>query len=516
MFVIGSANDKVYQYSLELEWEVPTASYDADINIISPAPSIPQAPTMLPPTEITRKSAILNWQPHEDGGSQITSYLITVARDTGRSELSSHDFGLRTSAKIGLDPDIAYNAKVIAVNSVGSSSSSNSISFRTLGGVAPPPPPPLPPSPPDTVPLIVILTNDTTIQTSTPQPIIQPTLQPTPQPIIQSTPEKKVVNTKSTDFEKTTIMKFENMGKSEIEIIKIWLENDTSFESFKTEEGWTGKQNETGVIIFTTSDPIKSGESIKFGIKTDKVKPEINWKTLDENNEQIAIGKILTGDLPEKPTTVETPHPPISSLNLTLASSGILSEKPTTVETPPFPTSTSTLTLVSPGILSDSTFRIIPEKPKIGSTVRVTGDNFVENKEFDFYVGNKKLESFETNEDGYFMITTKIPQTLDPEIVNFAVKDKLGNEKTLSLLLGEYVEKEVPQIGRITIGKSPLVSHTGEMIKITGTALSGSVAATIKSPDGKVITTNAIQVDPKGNWLYETILPADAPFGALM
>ena len=74
-----------------------------------------------------------------------------------------------------------------------------------------------------------------------------------------------------------------------------------SFKSFKTEKGWTGIKSPQGVLIFTTTNPMKPGESVKFGIKTDKEKPGINWKALDKEDEQIEIGKTLVKD---KPSTV--------------------------------------------------------------------------------------------------------------------------------------------------------------------------------------------------------------------
>ena len=58
----------------------------------------------------------------------------------------------------------------------------------------------------------------------------------------------------------------------------------------------------------------------------------------------------------------------------------------------------------------ESIFRIIPEKPNVGSSIRVTGDKFGASQEFDFYVDTKKIGSFLTDKDGHFMTTMKIPE----------------------------------------------------------------------------------------------------------
>ena len=56
----------------------------------------------------------------------------------------------------------------------------------------------------------------------------------------------------------------------DVQTFRIWLSQNVNFESFKTEKGWVGEKTPQGVIIFTSSEPIKKNESVKFGIKTDK------------------------------------------------------------------------------------------------------------------------------------------------------------------------------------------------------------------------------------------------------
>ena len=86
------------------------------------------------------------------------------------------------------------------------------------------------------------------------------------------------INVKSFAFEETTIIEFTNDSDEVINTFRIWLGSDFSFKSFKTEKGWVGEKTPQGVIIFTSSETIKPGESVKFGVKTDKAKPGINWK----------------------------------------------------------------------------------------------------------------------------------------------------------------------------------------------------------------------------------------------
>ncbi len=101
---------------------------------------------------------------------------------------------------------------------------------------------------------------------------------------------------KSVAFEKSIIMDFTNVGKEEVNSFRIWLGSDYNFESFKTENGWVGEKTPQGVIIFTSTNPIKQGESVKFGVKTNESNPGINWKAVDKKGEQIEIGKSIASD----------------------------------------------------------------------------------------------------------------------------------------------------------------------------------------------------------------------------
>ena len=72
----------------------------------------------------------------------------------------------------------------------------------------------------------------------------------------------ETINTKSFSFEETSIVEFTNNGKEEVNSFRIWLDSDVNFKSFKTENGWIGEKTPQGVIIFTSSESVKPGESI--------------------------------------------------------------------------------------------------------------------------------------------------------------------------------------------------------------------------------------------------------------
>jgi len=292
------------------------------------------------------------------------------------------------------------------------------------------------------------------------------------------------VDVTSIALEETTVIELTNVQDKDISTFRIWVGSDFSFKSFKTEKGWIGEKTPQGVIVFTSSEPIKKGESVKFGVKTDKVNSGINWKALDDKNKQIDTGKVLPKELSK---VIQNPN-------------NIQVEENT-----------------GASISTESSFRIVPEKPNIGSSIRVTGDKFGASQEYDFYINSKKIGSFATDKDGHFMTTMKIPEEQQADRVDFIVKDKEGEEKKLSLRIGE-VENRIPESENIklTIQGIPNIVHRGDLLEISGTADPGSaITAKIKNSDEEIINSRTAEVDSKGNWeLAEPIIiPADTPFG---
>ena len=286
------------------------------------------------------------------------------------------------------------------------------------------------------------------------------------------------IGVKSFAFEKGTIIEFTNEGKEEVYSFRIWLGSDYNFESFKTEKGWLGEKTPVGVIIFTSAESVKQGESVKFGVKTNESKPGINWKALDEKGEQIEIGKSIAKDWTDNAST------PMNT---------------------------------GKGVLENSFFRIIPDKPNAGGSIRVTGDNFGSLQKFEFFIDTKKLGFIDTDKKGHFMTTFQIPDNQKAERVDFFVKDKSGEEETISLRIGDKGTK-IPssEIVKLTIKGIPEVMYRGDFLEISGTAQPGSaITATVTNSDNEVTNTRTAEVDAKGTWkLSEPIIvPLDTPFG---
>jgi len=294
------------------------------------------------------------------------------------------------------------------------------------------------------------------------------------------------IDVKSVGLDKTTIITLTNDGSKDVKTFRIWLSQDANFQSFKTEKGWIGEKTPQGVIVFSSSESIKENESVKFGIKTDKPNPVINWKGLDQTSSIIDTGVITT-------TTMKSviQNPEISEEKNIKNNNG--------------------------EIFSDSIFRIIPDKPNPGSTIRVTGENFGASQFFDFYINDNKIGSFETDNKGHFMTTMIIPDTEDKDRVDFKIKNNQGEEKVISLRLGNSENRITELIdNKISVNGIKNIIYRGDILEISGTATPGTAVITeIKDPEQVVINSRTAKVDGTGNWKLETPIniPYDAQFG---
>ena len=288
------------------------------------------------------------------------------------------------------------------------------------------------------------------------------------------------VKVTSIALDETAIVEVTNNSNKEINTVRVWVGSEFSFESFKTQEGWLGEKTPQGVLVFTSSESIKPNEAVKFGVKTDKITTGINWKALDKEDNQLDTGKVI-------PTEVSN-----TIQNLT--------------PTRDFGESMST----------ESTFRIVPEKPNVGSTIRVTGDKFGDSQEFDFYMNSKKIGSFQTDQNGHFITTMKIPEDEKADRVDFKIKDKEGEEKKVSIRLGEIENRSLVEDVNLTVKGIPKIVHRGDVLEVFGTAQpSSGITAQIINSDGEIINTRAAEVDSKGDWKSEEeiLIPLDTPFG---
>ncbi|MBA4718794.1 MAG: hypothetical protein HRO68_06770 [Nitrosopumilus sp.] len=287
--------------------------------------------------------------------------------------------------------------------------------------------------------------------------------------------DEQEITSRIFSFETTSIIEFTNNGLEEIKTIRIWL-IDSSFISFKLENNWTSPIASLDTIIFTTSEPIKTNEIVKLGIKTEKSNLLIHWEVYDQEDNSIEVGK--------------TPSEIMQSF---------VSEPEVIIE--------------PVGILPESTFKVVPKNLHPGSTIRVTGDNFVPNSSLKLFVNDSRLKSFVTDENGNFMLTTKIHKTTKAEQVNFVLKDKQENEKIINLYLTE-IEQKISKNIDLTVSEIQNEFFRTERLEFSGTSNPDSlIIIKIKNPQGNLFSTKVQNTDFQGYWSTSIDIPFNAQIG---
>ena len=97
---------------------------------------------------------------------------------------------------------------------------------------------------------------------------------------------EEVISVNAKSYQNTIIIEFENESTSKIKTIKMWLGGDVTFKSFKVEPDW-GYTPDSNAVVFTATNTLNPGESVKFGLITNEKVNAINWKALDQNENQI-------------------------------------------------------------------------------------------------------------------------------------------------------------------------------------------------------------------------------------
>ena len=280
----------------------------------------------------------------------------------------------------------------------------------------------------------------------------------------------------SIGFENSTILELINNrgNNTEINSVRIWLSEDNSFQSFKTERSWMGKNTPQGVIIFTTQDSLKPGEVVKFGIKTEFENPIINWKALDNNDNIIKTAQTRTDTNVAVSENIEVNQPQ------------------------------------SVAIKDNSMFRLIPDKLSPGSDFRLVGTNFVPGQSLNFYINEKIIQSFSSDKDGNFLITSSVPSELPSERTQFLISDSVGAEQEISIRLTNSENRIISQSVNLVFDEIPVTTKRGETITINGSATPETTVTITTNQRGiGIISIDTITAGFDGLWSHEVFISPD-------
>lgn len=260
----------------------------------------------------------------------------------------------------------------------------------------------------------------------------------------------------------------------------VWFVSDTLIESYTIQHSWSATQTDSVVRV---TDDIAPGQTLQLGIKFEGDNPQMAWSATMGASEY--TGWVLNIDN-TKPDQIQTDD----DSDDTIA-----------------------------GILQNSEFRLVPDKPAPGSTIRLIGTEFGPSQSLELQVGGHNLESVMTDDTGSFVVTRTLPDTLEDRI-SFVLTDSDDNSLDISIRLAEPTlssEHTTDFEQSLIVPKETY--YRGEYLELTVSAEPlSTMTVSLLDPEGLKITSKAVVVPQDGTWESgrDILIPLDAPYGSYM
>ena len=286
---------------------------------------------------------------------------------------------------------------------------------------------------------------------------------------------EEVISVNAKGYENTIIIEFENESASEIKTIKMWLGGDATFKSFKAESDW-GYTPDSKLVVFTTTNTLNSGESVKFGLITNEKVTGINWKALDQNNEEIDKRK----------TTIKEISHTIPSL---------IEEESEAVEQ-----------AKETGSALYGVKKFIPETLRVGSDVRLVGNGFGVEKELKLYLDTTILKSVDTDKQGNFLTTVSIPDSYNAGTSEFIIKDESGNFQSTNIN-NEEQKNRFLKTTNFEVNSIPAEIRYDETLAFSGNAYPHSaIVISFEDSERNLEKTRVVTANSNGEWVFEEMI----------
>ena len=282
------------------------------------------------------------------------------------------------------------------------------------------------------------------------------------------------ISVNPTGYENTIIVEFENNSDSKIKTVRMWAGGEITFESFKSEPGWGGgKYSDGKLIIFTATNTLNPGESVKFGLVTNEKIDGINWKVLDQNDNNIDS---------DKTTILEI-------------SSDFIKDESKEVEQ-----------AKEEGGKLYGTKKFIPEKIRAGSDLRLVGNGFSPDENLKLYLDNTILKSINVDEQGNFLTTISIPDDYSIGTSEFIIKDESGNIQSSNISI-EEAKNRFLKTSKFEVTNIPAEVRYGETLSISGSAYpQSSVILSFEDMNRVLEKTRVIVANSNGEWEFEEMM----------
>ena len=286
----------------------------------------------------------------------------------------------------------------------------------------------------------------------------------------------ETISVSAKSYQNTIIIEFENESTSKIKTIKMWLGGDMTFKSFKVESDW-GYTPDSKLVVFTATNTLNPGESVKFGLITNEKVTGINWKVLDQNDNEIDKRKTSIQEISHTtPSFVEEESEAVEQAKET-------------------------------GSALYGTKKFIPEKLRVGSDVRLVGNGFGAEEELKLYLDTTILKSVNTDEQGNFLTTISIPTTNNIGVSEFIIKDESENFQSTNINIEEQKNRFLKTTA-FEVSSIPTEISYDEILTFSGSAYPQSaIIISFEDLDTRDLEkTRVITANSNGEWVFEEMI----------
>ena len=162
------------------------------------------------------------------------------------------------------------------------------------------------------------------------------------------------------------------------------------------------------------------------------------------------------------------------------------------------------------------TKKFIPDNLRTGSNMRLVGDGFSSEQTLQFYLNDEFLKSTESDAQGNFITTIKIPDSIGTGISEFKIVDELGSSQISSVKINEQQNrliKEGQVIQEFKINNMPKSVTLDNTLSISGVGHpSKPVLITIKNED-TIETIQVVNIGVNGEWNFQKPITTDDELG---
>ena len=295
---------------------------------------------------------------------------------------------------------------------------------------------------------------------------------------------EEIISVNAMSYENTIIIEFENESTSKIKTIRIWPGGEVTFTSFKSEPGWGGgKYSDGKLLIFTATNTLNPGESVKFGLITNEKVTGMNWKAVDKNDKEIDSSKTSIQVISETTSSFEE------------------KENKEIVE------------IKETGSDLYGTKKFIPEKIRVGSDIRLVGSGFTSEVNLKLYLDDTILKSINTDKQGNFLTTISIPDTHNAGTSEFIIKDESDNFQSTNINI-EEAKNRFLKTTNFEVANIPTEVRFGETLTVSGSAYPQSaITIEFENQDRVLEKTRVVTANSNGEWVFEEIIKRSDEIG---